>query len=170
MDYFILSQDRRVKNFIDNSDLKSLKNMNILADRITPISIPVNNEKDNEYGDFINGDTVIVSEKLKVLLEKYDENIFFRPIVFQDVNKRKQSLYWIAVFEELDCLSKESEFNKNGTIKKLVINKELANGYRIFTLKGTMEKLIIITLDLAESILRRGYVGIEIKRTVKEEK
>lgn len=164
MDYFILSQDRRIKGFVNYSDVKNLKIKEILQDKITPISLQVNNEKDYDYLDIIEGDITIVSEKLKVLLEKYDENIFFRPLVFQDLEKQKQSLYWISVFEEVDCVSDKSEFNKNGTIKKLVINKEKAKGYRIFTIKGTLEKIIVVSLDLAESILRRGFLGIKINK------
>lgn len=164
MNYFILSQDSRVDNAIKKSNVKSLEGKDLTINKFSPIALRIKGDENKIYGDLIEGKITLVSDNLKSLIEKYDENIFFRPFVFQDIENKIQSVYWFAIFEQLNCLSKESEFNKDGSLKKLVIDKDKANGYRIFKVNGIIEDYIIISLDLAESILRRDFLGLKIKK------
>lgn len=165
MDYFILSKDERVDSFAGRHDIKPLEKNNLLRDKLTPLMLRITNDGDKLYPDIITTEKInLVSDKLKQILEKYDKNIFFRPLVFQDIKNKKQSVYWVAVFEDIDCLSEETEFHKDGKLKRLVVDKEKVEGYRIFTVKGMLENYIIISLDLAESLLRRDFLGLKIKR------
>ncbi|MNM87696.1 hypothetical protein D3C81_998850 [compost metagenome] len=53
-------------------------------------------------------------------------------------------------------------------IKKLVLQRDKIGPRRIFRVKESERPLIIIRLDVAESILRRDLVGIRLKRVLME--
>lgn len=164
MSYFILSKDLRVDNVITKANVKKLEGKNLTGNKFSPIALRVKSNENKLYGELIEGKITLVSDKLKNLIEKYDENIFFRAFVFQDIEKRVQKVYWYSIFEQIDCLSEETEFNKDGSLKKLVLDKEKIKGYRIFKVNGILEDYIIISLDLAESILRRDFLGLKLRR------
>ncbi|HEY8462574.1 MAG TPA: hypothetical protein VIM29_00855 [Bacillota bacterium] len=63
-----------------------------------------------------------------------------------------------------DCLAEQSEFNKNGSLKRLVINQSKAEGSWIFKAARIMEYWIIVNLSVAEGKLRREFSRIRFKR------
>ncbi len=65
--------------------------------------------------------------------------------------------------EEIDCVSGESVFRKNKTIEKLVLDKEKVGNKKIFRVANILEKVVIVDFDISESILRRGFWGVEFK-------
>lgn len=174
MNYYIISQDKRIDNFVNPMGISKiitkemLEEENLYKINEAPVSINIEENEKSEYMDFIESPYPIVSDKLKVLLKKYDENIFFKPVVFNNIKKMKQTLYWIIVPETLDCLSTKSEFNKDDTIKRLVIDDKKAFPYKIFKVNGLRENFIIITLDVVESILRRDFQGIKFEKLERE--
>lgn len=70
--------------------------------------------------------------------------------------------------QNCDCLSSDSEFHKNLTIKRLIIDSKKASGKWIFKIAGIMEAYIFVNLGVAESMLRRDFKGIEFKNVETE--
>ncbi|MBC2582568.1 serine protease [Clostridium sp. DJ247] len=133
-----------------------------------PIQFDIKEKSSSEYIDFIEKPVPLVSDNLKKLLQKYDKKIFFKPIVLCDRKQEKQDLYWLMVPDSIDCLSDKSEFNKDGTLKRLVIDKKKVGNFKIFKVNGIIEDLMLVRLDAAESILRRDFTGIKLKKVEKE--
>ena len=98
------------------------------------------------------------------MFEIYEKNIFFKPVVLADKKRIKQDLYWLVVPEKRKCLSSETEFKKDGMIKRIVIDEKKVLESIVFLIDYIKENFIIVNLDVAESILRRGLIGIKFKK------
>ncbi|KHD14116.1 imm11 family protein [Clostridium butyricum] len=170
MEYFLLKQDRRytdvprITNFfqiIDTQNITPLK-----ADRIEDnISFFIKSSKDTVYLDILDVQTFLVSEITKRVMEKYNRNIIFKRTALIDRNNQKQKIYYIPIFEEFETLHKDSKFNWNKSgLEKIVLDKDKIKDKKIFKVKESSERVIVIRLDVAESLLRRKLKGISIER------
>ncbi|AGX41845.1 imm11 family protein [Clostridium saccharobutylicum] len=176
MDYFLLDQDERCTCIPELLNLyKSIDKRDInlsSADKIDDtIIFYIKSNPNTEFLDVLNKQLFLVSEDMKNILEKYNANIIFKMLPLIDFDNLKQEIYYLPIFEEIEALSEEAELNLDKTvIKKLVLNKEKIQGKKIFKIKESKKDLIIIRLDVAESLLRREFKGIAIKRVEVKEK
>lgn len=170
MDYFILSQDMTIPNYVEPVgilkviDPDMIKEENIHKMDGLAVQFEIKENSSHEFVDFIEHPVHLVSDKLKAILEKYDDNAFFKPIFLADIKKELQKVYWFMVPKEQDCLSPKSEFKNNGSINRLVIDMGKVGYRKIFRIKGIAENIVIIRLDVAESLLRRNFEGIKLSR------
>lgn len=173
MDFFVISQDERISVAVkpinvskvisqEMLDINKAKKMGRLF-----LQLQIKDKEYNEYIDFIES-PMLASDKLKTLFEKYDTGVYYIPVMLADMKRQRQDVYWLLVPHEKDCLSQKAEFNKDGSIKKLIINEKKAAGFKIFKIKGVLENYLIIRLDVAESILRRDFTGITLKKLDKD--
>jgi hypothetical protein len=123
----------------------------ILADYITTRTI-----KDRYH---------LISDELKNLCCMYNKNQKWMPIVMIDQYK-KCHVYWFWSTEVIGCMSDKTEYNIDRTVKTLAINTELLKHENNFAVETEIEKMIIVRLDLAESILRRGYIGFTMNKVL----
>lgn len=174
MEYFVISQDKRIENVVEpigilkeiNKEILNKEGIKHMDDM--PVQFDIKEKSSSEYIDFIEKPVLLVSDNLKKILNKYDKKIFFKPVVLCDRKEEKQDLYWLMVLDSIDCLSPKSEFNKNGTIKRLIIDEKKIGNFKIFKVNEVMEDLVIIRLDVAESLLRRDFTGIKLKKVERE--
>jgi hypothetical protein len=131
-----------------------------------PVQFNIEEHCGGEYVDFIAGPAPLVSERLKQLYQKFDSQIFFKPVVLADVTKMRQELYWLMNPPSCACVAAESEFNKDGAVKRLVIDQSKTEGKWIFKVAGILERLIVVNLGVAECMLRRDFYGVKFKRIV----
>jgi hypothetical protein len=172
MEYFILRQDLRYANAVEPVHTASLlKRTPFQTDKTLPpeideepIQLFIKENQSPRYLDFIEGPAPLVSDRLKEILGKYEPGIFFKPVVLADQKRRQQTLYWWIWTPPVDCLSGKSVFNKNGTIRQLVIDGVKAAQSKVFQVAGLMEDYRLIRLDVAESLLRRDFSGIQLQR------
>lgn len=170
MDYFLLKQDERYSytpSILDWFNKINIKNLNLInADKIKDVVILyVKSDKNNNYLDVLDNQLFLVSEPMKKILEKYDPNIIFKMICLIDYKNSKQSIYYLPIFEEIEALSEDAEMNLNKTVvKKLVLNEEKIKNKKIFKLKESSESMVVIRLDVAESLLRRDFDGISLEK------
>lgn len=98
-------------------------------------------------------------------MEKYNRNIIFKRTALIDRNNQKQKIYYIPIFEEVETLHKDSKFNWNKSgLEKIILDKDKIKDKKIFKVKESSERVIVIRLDVAESLLRRKLKGISIER------
>ena len=62
--------------------------------------------------------------------------------------------------EQVDAVSDRTQRYPNGTIKKLVLDGGKVGRHNLFLLKGSQRDDPIVSLALAESILRRKPMGV----------
>ncbi|WP_068777096.1 hypothetical protein [Paenibacillus sp. FJAT-26967] len=175
MDYFVLQQDRRyadvpvlldVRSQIDVRDIHPMRAGNIPG----TVVMHVKSTKETEYPDVLDGQLYLMSDRLRQIVSLYEPRLLFKLIPLIDRVQRKQSNYHLPVFEDADVLSPASEFNLDGSvIKRLVLQRDKLAGRRIFKIKESLKPLIVVRLDVAESLLRRDFEGICLERVAVDE-
>lgn len=175
MDYFLLKQDERYTNtprIIDLFKKIDTRNINLLkAHNIEDIIVFNVTADDNcEFLDVLDSQVFLISDDMKKIIEKYDRDILFKRLPLIDKKNSRQKNYSLPIFNEIEALSDKSEFNLNKTVvKKIILDKEKIQGKKIFKIKESSKPLIVIRLDVAESLLRRNFKGIKLERLQVEE-
>lgn len=165
MDYFVITQDNRIINRGEPVGITKAIFQDDALDETMPLQFRTKEQRLDEFVDFIERLVPLVSEPMKEILEMYaEESAVFFPVVLADTKRGVQRLYWYPRLPKLECLSNKTDFNKNGTIKRLSINPEQVTDYRLFQIGGIMESFIVCDLVVAESLLRRNFVGFKLER------
>lgn len=113
------------------------------------------------YGvDFIARDGLI-SERLKLLIEKYMPKYYFTPVVFMDTKRQEQIGFWRCYPPFLASDHYRADFRNTGVISNITVTGE--NAPKIFSArspKGVWS--VVIHAAVAESILRRNIFGLKL--------
>lgn len=169
MKYFLLEQDNRYSNVPKIADMYSKidrKNLNLVDEyKIKDtIILYAHGDSDTKYLDILERPKYIVSEKMKKILNEYTDNIVFKYLPLIDIENKIQNNYYLPIFEEADVLSSKTEFNLVKTdARKIVLDGRKIKKRRIFKISGLEKTKIVISLDVAESILRRDILGVNLK-------
>lgn len=173
MKYYLLSQSKDVIKPIEASGLDTnyyklnpskesfQAQPNIIVDYFKA-------DADIEIPDILIRPTMLISNELKELFYLYDEDIQFKGVQLYsnnllDKKNIRAYLYWSFWCEEVECLHNESSDYANGMIKELVIDRNQLPKKDIFKIAGIIENKIVISLPVAESILRRCMYGIDLE-------
>ena len=62
--------------------------------------------------------------------------------------------------DQLDAVGSQTEYYPNGMVKNLVLDAGIVGRHNLFLLNGNQRKDPIVSLPLAESLLRRKPMGI----------
>ncbi|AIQ13843.1 hypothetical protein [Paenibacillus durus] len=155
MYYFRLQQDKR---FVDGMRLEHVsRDMEIYERNIVFV------KEDGEqpvYLDFIDHPRWLVSDRMKGLLEKYDRFLRFYSAVLTGRSTRRQDIYWFMEPGETDSLSERTQVDASGACRRLVLAETKVRRERIFRVAGVKEDILIVRLDVAESLQRRGFTGL----------
>jgi len=170
MEYYILLQDDRVIDYAEpiglskviNRDL--IKNADIEALNTDPVMVYIKEKDEYDYIDIIDKPVLLISDKIKQVFDMFEKDGFYKPVVFGDPKHMETHIYHLFIPKKVDCLSSLSEFNPDGTIKRLMLDSNKLHGEHIFSVKGIHECFIIVDLDVVESIIRSDYIGIKLKK------
>lgn len=110
--------------------------------------------------DFLQRPVTMFSKRFKDILDAYEPELFFQEVVLIHKENSLQFRYVHTVMEQMDAMDSSTEYYPNGTVKRLVLNRKKIGQHNIFLLRGNQRKDPIISLALAESLLRRKPVGI----------
>jgi hypothetical protein len=154
-DYYILKNDKRLSDAIDIKgahrviNIDHIKTNSLQFIDSNPIMFHI--EDKGLYPDFIEQPLPLISNKFKTVFDKMKlKNIFFKPVFLTDVKKMDSHLYWLIIPEKINCLSNATEFNNNGSLKTLRINKEKVGYYKVFKVNSILEDLIILHEDIVK--------------------
>ena len=107
---------------------------------------------------------LLLDEEVFEIASKYEPLMPSRQVVLLDKENQISGLYYMPILPRIDCISPKSKLSNANTIFAgtpiLTFNKIL--GINIFWLDGLDSDLPVISLDLAESILRRNVMGIKL--------
>ncbi len=170
MEYFSIIQMKDIDNAVElhiETD-KFYERQQVLkieeADKILDSTVMyVTTGKNNFYSDLIDTPIFLVSDGIKEVLAMYTDDLIFKCVTLTDFYEKKQEVYWLALMEELDCISTETKFKKDGTLEELILDKAKINDKKIFRVAGIKEKIVIVDYDISESLFRRDFGGIEIE-------
>lgn len=171
MDYFIVSMAPYVVNPIVPTGIDSNK-YNYKMNQTTfealenvQIAYYVHKES-SEICDILQKPTFLISDKIKRLWHLYDNAIAFKALqcFATEITDKTAPLYWVPCLEILECLHPATTKYDNGLIKQLVLEKAAIEGKEIFRVGGLLEDKVIISLSVAESLLRRSLYGIGLQK------
>ena len=109
--------------------------------------------------------TMLLENQLKELLVLYDPSIQCKAIqVFSNnIEERLGYLYWVVKCQEADCLHEDTKVYPNGMVEEIILDKEKIPESPVFKVGSIAQNTLVISLPVAESILRRNWLGIGFK-------
>lgn len=171
MEYFELSQSPRVENPVVltgiDRDAYSYamppKRFEAL-DRLI-VAYFSGNERE-EPCDILTDPTFMVSDGLKKLLALYSRETAFKGVQALPASGEGAwyPMYWVPCFPEIACMHESSAVYGNGMISSLVLEGGKIGKQDVFRLSGCLEYKVVVSLPVAESILRRRFYGIGLKK------
>ncbi|MGN0161106.1 MAG: imm11 family protein [Lachnospiraceae bacterium] len=170
MKYFVLREDKEITNpivieKIDNGTYMDGASGKEFMKAPKMIVSYYQNSQEIEKPDVLYSPAFLVSEPLRKLLLSYDSKIRFKGIRCypRAVEDPEALLYWWPYLKKIDCMSKETEKYPTGFVKKLVIEEKKIQNVPIFMVGGLLETVIVVSMELAESMLRRNMWGMEFE-------
>ena len=119
--------------------------------------------------DYIQFPVHMVSDTVKNVLDMYEDDMVFRTIVITSKENEMLKVYHHLLLERLDMFSEQTEFYPNGSIKRLVLDAKKIGEHKVFMLNDKRFTNPYVSLEVVESLLRRGVVGIIWKEVEVEE-
>ena len=164
MEYFRLRQDPRVPNCAV-MQLKNIRNYRE-AVRGNVTALPrmsatyVNSSKINVYPDLLDRQLFMVKDNLLEVFMQFVQKIEIRDICLLDNLLDVQEIYHIPNLEIVDCIAESSE---QGVI---ILDSDAVEDRDLFRAasKSDGPAVVIVSLLLAESILRRSPTGVMLER------
>ncbi len=119
--------------------------------------------KNTVFTDLISMPVLMVTEKLRDVIRLYERTTPFKEVVLLDYSRGISKLYYLPILQEIECLSEKSERMPNCYgIVKAVLDLNKVGEHSIFKIGGVFDDYYVVRLDVAESFLRRGAVGISL--------
>lgn len=157
MDYFILDTDERFTNMkrIDDTD-KGFYGTE-------PFVTYLNFDKGELLPDFYqsqsqNGTFFCVSDGMKAILDSYGCLTKAVPFFLTDLEYRDQRIYWNIDILEKDCLKQELYADRNQLSFRMMPDIE----EHLFKAVNLKKQYLIVSLELAENLLRRRLSGLSL--------
>lgn len=110
--------------------------------------------------DLLQCPVTMFDERFREILEAYEPGLFFQDVVLIHKENALQYQYVHTLMEQVDATSDKTEYYPNGTVKRLVLDHRKIGRHHLFLLEGNHRKDPIVSLALAESLLRRQPVGV----------
>ena len=168
MKYFILEQGKeynrnpQIKGWYGKLDMHFLKQVRAgLKDKMI---FEVEVTEFTLFPDILEKPVFMVSANMRDVINKYEKQVFFREVFFMDSEGNKGYTYYIPFLPRVDCFINTSSFSKNKRkMETGVIDIEKLWNRHIVEVEEINGRYIVVSLDLAESILRKGLIGIGLR-------
>lgn len=114
---------------------------------------------DGIFPDIIEKPVFLLSRAAMEVIGLYDSNIPFLFFVLFDTDKEVCASYFYPILEEEDCLAQKLGPGQ----RELILDWSKMTGIPLFRIRTGTESAVIIRMDLAESLLERGAIGLNLK-------
>jgi hypothetical protein len=165
MKYFEMIEDSRIhyRYKIENLQWEEIDGKNIGIGYFTG--------EEEALPDFISYKKLfLVSLDLKNVLEMYADEIEFNLVMLNNIEAKAQREYYVVKFPSLEGLHESSTYNKDNSVKHIVLSHKKIKDYKVFGLNELeLTKFsrphIFVDLDIVESALRRELWGMTFEET-----
>lgn len=168
MEYYIMGLDKRIQNkFILQKfpDRGSVEYDTSYADKVREHTLLHTIESDkSSYPDVLEEPLYMVSQKVREVIELYDETAIYKKVSMVNMPRKKRSEYNVLLVDRIDCLHEDAEFYPDKSIKNLVLDRKKIGDRVIFKVKGIGPAYMIVSLDIVESLLRRNCYGVKFTK------
>ncbi|MBE5991347.1 MAG: hypothetical protein E7247_02995 [Paenibacillaceae bacterium] len=114
---------------------------------------------DGIFPDVIDKPFLLLSREAMEVTALYDLNIPFLFFVLFDTEKGECASYYCPVLEEEECLAKHFGPGQ----REIILDRKKFSGAPLFRVRTGTESAVVIRMDLAESLLERGGIGMKLK-------
>ena len=115
------------------------------------------------FVDILSFPFFMVTEVLKDIILMYEPRTIFKEIVLLDQKYAKTCTYYLPILEYIDCIDAASKLTMDrSTILETVIALDKVDDHSIFYMDGVSNLYTVARLDIVESFLRRGAIGIDL--------
>ena len=111
----------------------------------------------------LNDTTILYLKGEGEIAPDFIEHPVQKDVIFLHKEKKKEYQYHQILMDELPVVSEETEYYPNGMEKKLILDQKKIAYHHIFMVQGSMMKHPVISLAVAESLLRRQATGIMLE-------
>lgn len=125
--------------------------------------VKVGKVEDGECYRVIHRPCKVVAGDVLYIANAYEPGLFFQEVVLIHKESSRQYRYVHTLMDQLDAVGSQTEYYPNGTVKRLVLDSGKIGQHNLFLLKGNQRKDPIVSLPLAESLLRRRPMGIHFE-------
>lgn len=165
MRFFTMEQDRKLQDLIQFRDFDIAGPRHIFykedeADIDNSVTMYLAPKSGETAPDFIQYPVHMVSDKVKKVLDMYEDDMIFRTIAITSKEDETLRVYHHLLLERLDMFSERTEFYPNGSVKRLVLDAKKIGEHKVFMLKDKRFNNPYVSLEVVESLLRRGVTGI----------
>ena len=113
------------------------------------------------FTDVVTFPCFMVSKMIRDVIEKYDPFVRFARVILYDRERKNSMPYYIPFLSSVQTAGGD-DVGKETVAEDAIPDSELRN-HVIAELKTSDKACVVIRLDLAESILRRGAVGVGLE-------
>ena len=153
MRYFFITQDKNLPGSIQYRDFDINGSRHVFSKEDS-------SQLDSVVALYLAGDG---NEARRNILDAYEPGLFFQEVVLIHKESSRQYRYVHTLMDQLDAVGSQTEYYPNGTVKRLVLDSGKIGQHNLFLLKGNQRKDPIVSLPLAESLLRRRPMGIHFE-------
>lgn len=170
MDYFELMVDPSISNpiQIQHVDRSVYKNDATHEEFDTTPKMTVgyfDNSPQIEIYDLLGQPAFLISDNLKRLFALYVPEMQFKGIrvYANNLDDDEAPLYWWPYIPRVECLSDQTTKYPTGMLEHLVLDRNALHGEDIFRVDSILENKVVISLPVAESMIRRKMTGFTLK-------
>ncbi|MCH5264095.1 MAG: hypothetical protein J1F42_14395 [Lachnospiraceae bacterium] len=169
MKYYMLEQDKsyanlpQLQNWYQNIDERDV-HMGRYSRLPKKTMLYIRPDKNVLFPDILLYPFLMVGEKVKERLLKYEPNMQFCVVFLVDKENKGFQYYSVPFIKEIDCISDRSEFNRDrSVVHRLVLDgKKIPKERPLFLLQGLNTRCVVARMDFVESILRKEIYGIQL--------
>lgn len=166
MKYYIMLQDKRMQHKIKFREFPTEKTQEFgtdFANRMKwSVTLHVQDNDHTVYGEVIEAPCYMVSKKVHDVIKMFEPEALFSNVVFS-LKKGEPLMYKVLLVDRIDVLHEAAEFHKDHSVKRLILDKDKIGDMQIFRIKGISPNYIVVSMAIAESIIRRNCVGITFR-------
>lgn len=166
MRYFLLGDGGRnpfpeIKGWSEVLDVRKI-NRKEYQELPSSFQLKMHTGIDHILPDILLSPFLLLSERAMDVVSFYDPEIPWCFVVLFDDSGKECASYFCPILEEEDCVVVES--NQEGETVRL--DRRRMKGLPLFQIQVKDRKKTVIRMDLAESLLMRHAIGLELKVTV----
>lgn len=165
MRYFFITQDVKLSGSIQyrDFDIKGGRHLFLKTDaqRLNDTTVLyLGGDGREARPDFLQRPVTMFSNRFRDILDAYEAELIFKDVVLIHKEQSLQYNYVQVLMDELEAVSEKTQYYPNQMPKTLILDKNKIGPHHLFLLAGRYRKDPIISLALAESLLRRNAVGL----------
>lgn len=168
MEYFIMEMDKRIGNKFIIQKFPGEGSMEYGTDYANKFKdhtglYTIESDK-SSYPEVLEAPLYMVSRTIQEILQLHDDHIVCKEVSMVNLPKKTLKYYAVLLTDRIECLHESAEFYQDKSVKKLVLDKDKIGDRRVFRVKGISPAYVIVSLDIAESVLRRNCFGVKFTK------